>query len=154
MAATSLFLILAAAVQMHCDLPGGNRSHQATVSAEACATACSTDPACQAWSFVGGWNRCFLKQKSAKPVKLQIHAAQIERDAQGVRQLGKIHLNHDSSGKDLRRISTVKDAEACGQLCVEEAQCESIAFLDGYGDCWLKKNKGRLFPKVFYCGLR
>lgn len=154
MAAISFALILAAAVQMHCDLPGGDLAQRPAASAEACAEACLAEQSCRAWSYVGGWKRCFFKRADRKAIKLRIHAAQIEQTEQGQRQSGKIFEDHDSSGKDLRRVSKVQNAESCAQHCLAEVKCESFAYLDGYGDCWLKKNQGRLFPKVFYCGFR
>jgi hypothetical protein len=154
MSALLLATLLSAAVQLHCDLPGGDLSNSAQASPEACAAVCAAEAGCKAWTFISGWNRCFLKAKLQKQAKLRIHAAQVDDDGKGGRQLGKIHEDHDDSGKDLRRVTKVKTAEACGQECLAEPQCQAIAFLDGYGDCWLKKSKGRTRPKIFSCGTR
>lgn len=146
--------ILASAVQSHCDLPGGDLSNASAASPQVCATTCEGHATCKAWTYISGWNRCFLKSKQPKPVKLRIHAAQIEGDGQGGRRLGTIYEDHDDSGKDLRRVTKIRSAADCGKACLDEPQCQAFAFLDGYGDCWLKKNRGNTRPKVFYCGSR
>lgn len=154
MNALILAWMLASAVQTHCDLPGGDFSNASAPSAETCSASCAAAPQCKAWTFISGWNRCFLKSKQPKRANLRIHAAQIEEDAKGGRQLGTIKEDHDDSGKDLRRITKIRSAADCGQACLEEPQCKGFAYLDGYSDCWLKKTQGKTRPKVFYCGMR
>ena len=146
--------VLASAVQTHCDLPGGDLSNAAAATAEACAESCDAVPACKAWTFISGWNRCFLKSKQPRLAKLRIHAGHVEADGKGERKLGVIQEDHDDTGKDMRRVTKVRSAAECGAECLKEPRCEGFAFLDGYGDCWLKQNQGKTRPKVFYCGLR
>jgi hypothetical protein len=134
-----------------CDIPGSTLASEAKGDAEACRAACKAEEKCRAFVFVTGWNRCFLKAKADRQVPLRMHAGQLIDES--ARIMGPIAADHDESGKDLRRVSGVKSAPACAALCVEEPACKAFAFLDGYGDCWLKGNKGRLRPKTFTCAV-
>lgn len=135
-----------------CDIPGSPIKSIATTDAANCAKLCQDLPACKAYVFVSGWGRCFLKDQAKKPIPLRMHAAQIEGEG-GARKVGAIREDHDESGKDLRRVSGIKTAQACAEQCLAEQQCMGMAFLDGYSDCWLKKTRGKLRPKTFTCAV-
>lgn len=137
----------------NCDIVGKNLAEISTQNQEACAKECETRAACKAWVFVSGWNHCSLKGEAARQVSLRMHSAAIEVES-GNRQLTKIQEGFDHKGKDLRRVTGVKTSTACGEVCLEESQCQGFVYLDGYKDCWLKKTPGKFRPKVFYCGVK
>lgn len=129
-----------------CDLPlAKNLKSLSLQTHEACRKHCQdSGSSCAAWVFVSGWNRCFLKAEPTKrKVKLIFEA--------GFREDATISLRSDSSGKDLRRVSGVKDAKQCQKHCKAESQCGSFTYMNGYGDCWLKYPGGNLYGKQFHC---
>jgi hypothetical protein len=139
---------LALAQQTHCDLPTAKalRSEKASTAPE-CASICNADALCQSYVHISGWGRCFLKKDTPKrQTKLIMHA--------GARDDAAASIDSDHTAKDLRRISGIKSAPACQAECRGEPQCTAFAYLDGYGDCWLKKGSGRIISKIFSCGFR
>jgi len=107
--------------------------------------ACDSDASCRGFTFVSGWNRCFLKSKIARFAILRFVSA-----AKG----GSPQPDFDNTRKDLRRVIHLKTPLACSRACGSEPKCTGWTYLDGYGDCWLKSGVGRLKPKVFYCGTK
>ena len=151
-AVLSAIVLAGLSVGQHCDIPGLAAANLKVPSAENCAEACQKGDNCRAWVYVSGWGRCSLKQKVLKPVALRIHSGAVEVDDAGARKLGPVNEDSDNSGKDLRRVSGLADAAACSVKCLEGGDCKAWSFLDGYGDCWLKKTAGKTIPKEFYCG--
>ena len=131
-------------VEPQCDIPlAAPVAASSTADAEACKNACVAEAKCQSFVFISGWNKCFLKGKAKRRVSLRAYAG--VRDAEP-------SVDHDHTGKDLRRESGVKTAKDCQASCTKEPLCQGYSYFLGYGDCWLKAKSGRLIGKVFYCG--
>lgn len=153
--ATGTWAPLAAAVPLkNCDLAGKDLRSAPQLTPEACEADCAATGNCRGWVFVSGWNRCFLKSLVRRTVPLTLHGGQVSSTDEGARQIKAYTANSDHRGKDLRRVSGMKTTESCGQACLAEVACRGIVFMEGYGDCWLKKTVGNLSPKIFFCGQR
>lgn len=136
-------------IEDHCDLPGNDLSNQAADTPQHCHDICVGNSKCAAFVFVSGWNRCQLKIKAGRRVKLTMHS--------GIRQTkGPVTLisDTDGSGKDKERVSRTRSAAVCADLCTKDAACLAATYIEGYGDCWLKSTTGRQSKKVFFCGDR
>ncbi len=140
-----------ASVEDHCDM-GGEVTKSVTVnSGEDCEKTCDQDPDCKGFSFVSGWNKCFLKSKAGGAHKITFISQTIEMRGQE-RVLGEKKVDFDHSGKDLRKVSPVQDEDQCGKECNSEKECKGYVYIKGYRDCWLKKTEGKFKAKIFYCG--
>ena len=133
-------------IEEGCDIPGNNLKSSKEKSPPLCAEACDKEPKCKGFTFISGWNKCFLKSKVKTQAKVTMIAA---HNKDGF----KLHFNHDNSGKDFKNI--VLDSEKlCLDECRKNSKCKGFSYIKGYRSCWLKKTLGRVFPKVFYCGIK
>ncbi|MEZ4743523.1 MAG: PAN domain-containing protein [Bdellovibrionota bacterium] len=146
-----------------CDLPGDNIGSSKLNTPEACKDKCLADKKCQGFVFISGWNRCFIKQKYLRLVKLKMSSGQIienQQDAadahnsKGMRKVKLFGDRVDHSSKDLKRVSNIENLDKCGQRCLQEERCYAFTYLDGYRDCWLKGKGGSPRDKIFYCGIK
>jgi hypothetical protein len=135
-----------------CDIPAaGYRSLKATDESE-CARSCSQESKCQAFVFVSGWNRCFLKESSKMVQGIKMYGGDIDRSDSREAVIKSFGALKDHRGKDLKNIAGVKSEESCQQFCVKENMCVGYVWISGYDSCWLKKTKGSALDKRFYCG--
>lgn len=140
--------------ETHCDLPGNDLGGKgggpsAEVDPEACEKRCAGLAGCEAYVFISGWKRCFPKTKAGTKVPVRYFSGEMAG-----RAVDDAALDRDYSGKDLRRVVQVKSGEDCGKECSAEPQCKAFAYIGGYADCWLKKERGNPKPKVFSCGVK
>lgn len=137
----------------HCDLPGGASKSFSAKDVASCRTSCESDPSCEAYSFISGWNRCFYKGAKQPQVRLRIFSGVISA-VDGVRSASGPLADTDIPGKDLRKVIAVNSAGECGVHCISDPRCVAYSFLDGYRDCWLKDRLGHEQEKIFYCGVK
>ncbi len=122
-------------------------------SVEDCQKQCVEDKACQAFNFVSGWNRCFIKARLGKTFKVSLSSGTVLTSASGSRQVGEIKSHFDLKARDLRKLET-KTVDACAQNCLVSEDCFAFTFIDGYKICWLKEKQKAWIPKTFYCGTK
>lgn len=137
-----------------CDLPGNDLGGKDGLPAkadtvDACEQRCAALDACAAYAFISGCNRCFPKAKAGKSVPVRLFAGEMK-----VGHVAVAGFDRDYTGKDLRRVEHVASGEACGKLCEAEPKCQAFAYIGGYADCWLKKDRGNPREKVFSCGVK
>jgi hypothetical protein len=141
-----------ATLQAHCDISGSGTA-QAAPDAATCRERCLSHAPCAAFVFVSGWNRCFLKEKAARiAALLRFYAGRIAVDGQ-TRRVADAGYDRDDSGKDMRKLPHTASAAACAAACLGEAGCLAFAYLEGYGDCYLKATHGIVRDKIFSCGV-
>lgn len=140
-------------IQTNCDITGPDIKTMKTESPEVCATACQAELSCQGWSFISGWNKCFLKSKIASKTDVRMFAGRVDRSSDPA-AISLSGWQKDDSGKDFRRIAPVKKSDECADACVKDAKCLAFVFIEGYQVCWLKKTVGKFTDKVFSCGRR
>jgi hypothetical protein len=128
-----------------CDNPSANLRSLPTATPELCRDACQQEAKCQAFVFISGWKRCFLKGQTGRNVTVKMYSGFKEG------AVGETKERSDNSGKDFKRV-VVNHQDKCWQACQDQAECMGYTFIAGYDTCWLKKTKGKLYPKVFYCG--
>ena len=133
-------------IEKGCDIPGNNLRSSKEKSAESCANICGKDDKCKGFTFISGWNKCFLKTRVKTKAKVTMIAA--HKNA-----AFKLHHDHDNSGKDFKNVP-LDSAELCIEECRKSSKCQGFSYIKGYRSCWLKKTQGRIFPKVFYCGAK
>ena len=134
-------------LQVNCDLLGPTVKSKSVSDPTACQEFC-TQEKCAAFTFVSGWNKCFLKRSARRPRTISIASGTLKNK----RSTFEINVDIDNSGKDIKQVSA-KSATACGQACQKFAACVAFAFISGYDSCWLKKTRGKEVAKKFYCGL-
>ncbi len=139
-------------IEERCDIPGGDLRQLPLASAQLCARDCSIDAQCVGFTFVSGWNRCFLKNQVKRRVSLQMISGDVRLGGTMVNEV-KASADHDHSGKDQRKISPVASAETCAEKCRMDDMCQAFTYLKGYGDCYLK-GSGKLRAKTFTCGYK
>lgn len=135
-----------------CDIPGENYTHKKLTNEVECKASCDEDKKCQAFTFISGWNRCNLKTSFKKSFNIEMIAGYVDGRETKTPTLSQYFFSSDSTGKDMKSITTLKDHKQCGQACLTEERCLSFVYIKGYSMCWLKKTKGRIIDKVFYCG--
>ena len=131
------------------DLGGAGGGATTEASAEPCETRCAARSGCEAFVYISGWRRCFLKGPGTKVVSVRFYAGVI-RDG----KIADAGFDQDFSGKDLRRVEHVASGELCAKECEAEPGCKAFAYIGGYADCWLKKDVGNRREKVFSCGIK
>jgi len=137
----------------NCDIPGGNIKNLKSASPSTCRDECNKLESCKGFTFISGWNRCFLKRKISRKVSLKIHSGEVINQKNG-RTMDLTGPNIDIPGKDLRKVPNTKTPEICSDLCLKEPKCVAFSYLDGYRDCWLKDRSGRRQTKTFSCGIK
>jgi hypothetical protein len=135
-----------------CDIPAAGFASSKAKDAADCSNQCIDNLKCQAFVFVSGWNRCFLKD-SVRVVKgIQMFAGGVERVVGKDPVVQAFGAMKDHRGKDLRNIPQTRSEESCQQHCLTEKACVGYVWISGYDSCWLKKTKGAALDKRFYCG--
>ena len=118
-------------VEIDCDLTGPDLRTSKESSPEACSALCKSEAGCRGWSFISGWNKCFLKSKIKAKTKVRMYAARVDRSkSPAVISLEGWHK--DDSGKDLRRIAPISRAEDCSSECIKDERCLAFVFIEGY----------------------
>ncbi len=135
-------------VKANCDLPEASLFETKAQSEEECKKLCADKAECGAALYITGWKKCALKKQGKKTARLKFQSAELGEGR--VYQKGSYKDDNDYTGKDLERL-VLESADACGEACAKNAQCETFTYLDGYRVCWLKKTKGKFVPKVFSC---
>ena len=135
----------------NCDYPVGTIESLKAKTAKACSERCVSTEACKAYTFISGWNKCFLKGKVGKrfSVKMKSGDKSLPLTPQG--RLA-IHDDKDHSGKDIKQAKNINSSQACASRCQTDTACFAFTYIDGYQTCWLKSRPGKLRNKVFYCG--
>lgn len=135
-----------------CDIPTAAAFTAGATDVEACEAACAVDPACAAYVFISGWDRCSLKRAATPRIALHMVAAQVTDGPDGARIAGEPHRDHDHAGKDLEASPRdLPDAAACAAACDQTAACRGYVYIEGYRSCWLKATDGAVTPKTFTC---
>lgn len=137
------------AVEKNCDLNGKDLAAKNLPDQQSCQDYCDQEQGCRGYVFISGWGKCFLKSKVVRQSSVKMISGKKDLD----RRLGPIEIfdDHDNSGKDMRRVTNVKDGASCAQECQNDAACKGFTLIGGYGDCWLKSTSGKIYSKVFYC---
>lgn len=140
-------------IRDRCDLNGPTLKSLPAASADSCRDECSHNSECRAFTFISGWKRCFLKSSPGKDFVVRMYSGQLS-DEKGadMRKVEKQDYDLDCSGKDMRKV-VVKAPQQCADECVRDLNCAAFTFIEGYATCWLKKTRGKLYEKKFYCGL-
>ena len=141
----------ASLVEADCDITGTDLRTSKEGSAEDCSKACESDGGCRGWSFISGWNKCFLKSNMKSKTKVRMYAGIVDRSKNPAVVL-QDGWQKDNSGKDFRRIAPLKDHRECSTECINDERCKAFVFIEGYQVCWLKQSAGRMYDKVFSCG--
>ncbi len=136
----------------HCDIPQNNLKSIKNSNPQDCAKACQDEPKCLGFSFISHWNRCFLKSKVKRKFTIEMHAGQVLENKAAERKMGPISRFADSTGKDLKILYGLKSVEACVEKCLARKDCLSFNYMVGYASCVLKKERGKIVEKKFYCG--
>jgi hypothetical protein len=136
--------------QKNCDIPGESLQSFSKISNEDCELKCKSHTNCQAYVYVSGWQKCFLKRQSKPRADLTFLSADVFKGGRGVGE-PQIKIDFDHNGKDLKRLE-LDQVEDCVKACQQENACQAITYLKGYRVCWLKHSGGQLRPKVFSCG--
>lgn len=135
----------------HCDLTGPDIRALPTADATVCAATCEAEAACRGFSFITGWNRCFLKSKVKGRHTVRMYGGEL---ADKERRVERAAYDTDYSGKDFRKVAPENDKDACAKACVDDARCKAFVLIEGYRVCWLKESVGRARPKMFQCGVK
>ena len=128
----------------NCDIVGSEMSSLKAKSPAECAARCQATKGCGYATYISGWGRCFLKRESKREVAVRMVSG--ERGDTGF----TVREQHDNSGKDFKRLA-LSGSDACQTACEQENACLGFTFIAGYDTCWLKKSKGKLYSKTFYC---
>lgn len=129
-------------------MPAASLKETKAATQEACQQLCAETAGCKAALYVSGWRKCALKSDAKKTARLKFQSAEMGEGR--TYQAGSFKDDNDYTGKDLERL-VLDSADACGEACAKNSQCESFTYLDGYRVCWLKKTRGKFVPKVFSC---
>lgn len=135
----------------NCDIPGGNLESLKGKTVESCKIACEKNKSCKGFSYISGWNHCFLKSKVNKQVTLKIISGYLDENRNP-----RILTDTDFKGHDLKSLNGIETATECANKCKTNKECIGFAYLDGYNTCWIK-DKIRIetaHKKVFYCGVK
>lgn len=140
-------------VETGCDVTGPDIKSLKQTDAAACQVACENLQACRGWSFISGWNRCFLKSKINSKTNVRMYAGRINRQGKSpfIAQEG---WDKDDSGRDYRKVAPLMRVEDCSAECTKDERCMAFVFINGYKTCWLKESTGRWSNKVFSCGIK
>jgi hypothetical protein len=131
-------------IKEDCDVVGKDISSEKADSAAQCREKCLAKPGCLAAGYISGWGRCFLRAEQKRTVAVRMVSG--ERTEAGF----TVREQHDYSGKDFKKLA-LKSAVVCEEACKAEPVCQGFTFIGGYDTCWIKKTKGKLYPKIFYC---
>ncbi|MBQ46646.1 MAG: hypothetical protein CMP10_04020 [Zetaproteobacteria bacterium] len=137
-------------LKANCDLPGQNLKSFNVAKPKDCREACTNNQKCNGFSFISGWNKCFLKVTSRAAVEIRFFSGELGSN----REVASSGWDIDYSGKDLKKIPYVTDGKACSIACIKDPKCKAFGYISGYRDCWLKKTIGKSRHKVFWCGQR
>jgi hypothetical protein len=138
-------------LKTNCDIPGGNLKSLKGKTAATCKDECELNKSCKGFTYISGWNRCFLKKKVSKQVTLRITSGYLDENRKP-----KIMKDTDFKGHDLKSLNGIKSAKECAQKCKTTNECIGFAYLDGYNTCWVKDEIKieTAHKKIFYCGVK
>ena len=132
------------AMDAQCDLIGPNLNSVKKTTKARCWQNCEDLQECQGAVFISSWNRCFLKSTVKRKASVKMFSA-----IKG----GEGSYDRDYSAKDMKRLVFAK-VDQCREACAKEETCSGFTYIDGYRDCWLKRGKGKVFEKVFFCKVK
>lgn len=151
-----------AAYEKHCDVTGPDLRAMSVKDVSLCSDACKNEKNCRGFSFISGWNRCFLKKEIKSRHKVRMFAGKIEDSKDDVSGTDKKIIERkiivegydkDLSGKDFKKVAPENNKDKCAESCKNDAKCKAFVLVEGYQVCWLKESVGNLKEKIFYCGL-
>jgi hypothetical protein len=140
-------------LKTHCDIPGNNLSSENMKTPESCQKKCLETKACLGFTFISGWNRCFLKKKIKQQNPLRFYSGYF-KTVDGLKHIAEEAYDIDYPKYDLKKISPVKNPKECKEHCLKEEKCVAFGYLEGYLDCWLKDKLAKKQTKIFYCGVK
>lgn len=140
-------------VETNCDVTGPDIKSMKQPDAKACLAACEELTTCRGWSFISGWNRCFLKSGIKSKTAVRMYAGRLDRGASPVTVVQQ-GWDKDDSGTDFRKVAPLSRSEECTDECLKDHRCVAFVFIEGYRVCWLKKSIGKWSDKTFSCGVR
>ena len=131
--------------EKYCDYVGPPIKSSKVSSPQSCLDECLLNKSCQSFTFISGWNRCFLKGTPSRKVNVIMISG--NKSSMPI-------SDRDHSGKDLKKIEHIPSAKQCQEKCNDHDKCKAFTYIQGYSSCWLKKLPGKLFAKIFFCGRR
>ena len=134
----------------YCEARGSHYANLKVAQPEQCANACADDPTCQAFTYISGWGRCFLKKNNLGHIRIRFHSG--ARQSEGLFAPQAYDL--DFPGKDLRLVTRIKDWQSCATICIAEPKCLAYGYLEGIASCWIKSGAVSPISKIFFCGFK
>jgi len=103
---------------------------------------------CKAFSYVSGWNRCFLKSKFTQEIPLKIYSGTYNGEVTKLPE----GYNIDYPPGDFLRLENIMTPLECKNRCLLNEKCKAFSYLDAYKSCFLKNKLSAKQDKIFSCG--